>query len=80
MHTGVQSIKTVMVIIIRPIAKYIYWKSTGIVEMTKYWRELGHIVVNLDLKGFCYAVSGKHAMMVISGQLKNQLLLFDTGS
>ena len=48
--------------------------------MTKYWRELGHIVVNLNLKGFCYAVSGKHAMMVISGQLKNQLLLFHTGS
>ena len=46
--------------------------------MTKYWKELGQIVVNL--KGLSYAVTGDHAVMEISPQLKPQLSLFDIGS
>ena len=61
-HVAVESIKDVMVIIGPKDAG----KSTGIVEMTRYWRELGHIVVDLNLKGFSHSVSGKSAMVVIS--------------
>ena len=46
--------------------------------MTKYWKELGQIVVNL--KGLSYAVTGDHAVMEISPRLKPQLSLFDIGS
>ena len=38
-----------------------------------------HIIVDLNLKGLSYAVTGDLAMMEISAQLRQQLSLFDMG-
>lgn len=57
-------------------------KSTETVTLKPYWRELEQIVVELNMKkGTSRAVTGKHAAMLrISKQLIDQLVLFDIKS
>ena len=54
-------------------------KSTGISKMTIQWRHIGHIIIDLNLKGL-YEANGDVAMSQISRQLKAQLSLLDISS
>ena len=47
--------------------------------MTIQWRHIGHIVIDLNLKGL-YEANGDVAMSQISRQLKAQLSLLDISS
>ena len=49
-------------------------KSTGIVKLKEHWRNLGHIIVDLNLKGESHAINGRKAMLTISNQLMDQLV------
>ena len=52
-------------------------KSTGIVEMTRHWKSLGHIIIDLNLKGMPTAINGNKVMHIISKQLMREIKTFD---
>lgn len=52
-------------------------KSTGIVKLIPEWKQLGHMIVDLDLKGTSHSMDGKRAMRMISNQLMRQLIEYD---
>ena len=55
-------------------------KSQGIFEMKKKWKEAGHIVLDLNLKGKPQYITGNDAMKILSKQLAQELqfLQYDT--
>ena len=76
MHVAVKKPKVVKVVIGFKDAG----KSTGIVTLQKYWRQQGHVIVDVNLKGVSHHTNGKEAMYIISKQLKHQLSNFDMES
>lgn len=76
MHVAVKKPKVVKVVIGPKDAG----KSTGIVTLKKYWRQQGHVIVDVNLKGVSHHTNGKEAMYIISKQLKHQLSNFDMES
>ena len=54
-------------------------KSTGIEKLIGIWKKLGHIIVDINLKGLPHDISGKEVMGIASGALKD-LINFDTNT
>ena len=52
-------------------------KSEGIVQMKSKWKNIGHIVLDLNLKGRPHDVSGNDSMNILSKQLIQQLQVLD---
>ena len=55
-------------------------KSTGIVKLIPERKQLGHVIVNLNLKGTSHSIDGKRAMRIISNQLMGQLIEYNVTS
>ena len=52
-------------------------KSEGIKVMKMKWKDIGHIVINLNLKGKPQNVNSKHAMDMISKELMQELQILN---
>ena len=48
-------------------------KSAGIMQMKRLWRNVGHIILDLNLKGKPMHIKGKDAMNILSKELMQQL-------
>lgn len=44
-------------------------KLTGILQLIPKWKQAGHVVIDLNLKGTSHSIEGKEAMHLISNQL-----------
>ena len=55
-------------------------KSTGILKLEKEWKQLGHVIVDVNLKGTSHCVNGRKAMQFISKELMAQIIKFDIRS
>lgn len=52
-------------------------KSEGIIQMKSKWKDIGHIVLDMNLKGKPHDVTGNDSMDTLSKQLVQQLQVLD---
>ena len=55
-------------------------KSTGIMKLTPKWKELGHIIVDLNLKGLSHSINRETAMKMLSNEIMEQFINFDVAT
>ena len=55
-------------------------KSTGIMKLIPKWKELGHVIVDSNLKGLSHSINRETAMKMLSNQMMEQLINFDVAT